>query len=100
MSTHKASSELMNKVLDVLSGQSAMGITELSRVTGKSPSAISAAIAELNRLGCISKGVEHFRRKDGEVTYHKVYIYEQDLPEGYKTPKRMQHRRLIERRGL
>lgn len=98
MTTNKASSELMNKVLDVLAGQSAMGVTELSRTVGKSPSAVSAVIAELRKLNCISEGAEQFRRKDGEVTYHKVYIYEQDLPEGYKTPRRMQRHRLNIRR--
>jgi len=89
MSTNKVSSEYLDIVLDVIAESSGIRPVDIAAITGKSMSAVLAAIGQLMELRCISKGADQYTRKDGMITYKDCYWYEQDLPEGYRSIKRV-----------
>jgi hypothetical protein len=91
--TDRVSSEFLNKVLDIVAQGNGLRPCEIAVAMKRSPSAISCAVDKLTALQCISTGAVQFMRKNGTETLHKGYFYEQDLPAGFKSPKRMQRRK-------
>jgi len=93
VSTNRVSSQFLNKVLDVLAGSNGLRAVDIASEIGCSQSAVSAAVCMLKELGCISEGAVQYFRKDGQVTLHNGYFYEQNLPVGFVTRGSM-HRKV------
>lgn len=93
MNTNRVSRELLQDVLDYILAANGVQACEIRDCLEISSSAVSAAVRELLKLGCISLGAVKYFRKDGEVTLHDGYFYETEIPKDYRKGSKRQRRK-------